>query len=228
MSDHRAAASAAASPPGASATLIASCRAEPLAYASTSLDRRPAEAAERRRPERAINAIRPARTRTPSRTHSQVRLVPEEAAGAAEPVAAAVGADVTVTVTPGLGEAVAVRLGKLPIELLMVPPHPATSNPAARRITERESPFAERRMLILPRCAWPTAGAYVGRRQDRCRACPGGPAAQPCDPQPAWRGGFCLRHHRDCSAPRLGADLAISARQVPLRHPRPSRFDHGE
>jgi hypothetical protein len=111
--------------------------------------------------------------------------VPEEAAGAAEPVAGAVGADVTVTVTPGLGEAVAVRLGKLPIELLMGPPHPATSNPATNRITDRERPFAERRMLILPRRAWPTAGACVGRRQDRRRACPDGPAARPCDPQPA-------------------------------------------
>ena len=61
--------------------------------------------------------------------------MPEDAAGAAEPVAGAVGADVTVTVTPGLAETVAVRLGKPPIELLIVPPHPATSNPAARRIT---------------------------------------------------------------------------------------------
>ena len=85
-------------PAGASATLIASCRAEPFAYASTSLDRQPAAAAERRRAERAIKAIRPARTRTPSRTQSQIKLVPEDAAGAAEPVAGAVGADVTVTV----------------------------------------------------------------------------------------------------------------------------------
>ena len=35
---------------------------------------------------------------TPSRTQSQIKLVPEEAAGAAEPVAGAVGADVTVAV----------------------------------------------------------------------------------------------------------------------------------
>jgi hypothetical protein len=142
ISDHRAAASAAASPPGASATLIASCRAEPFAYASTSLDRQPAAAAERRRPERAINAIRPARTRTPSRTQSQIRLVPEEATGAAEPVAG--GWVVGAAVTLGLAGAVAVRLGKLPIELLMVPPHPAASNPAASRVTGRESLFAER------------------------------------------------------------------------------------
>jgi hypothetical protein len=161
MSDHRAAASGAASLPGASATAIASCRAEPFAYASTSLDRQLPAAAERRREERAITAISPARTRTPSRTHSQIRLEPEEAAGAAEPVAGPVGADVTVTVTPGLGEAVAVRLGKPPIELLMGPPHPAASNPATRKVTGRESLFAERRMLILPRRVRPTARACV-------------------------------------------------------------------
>jgi len=74
-------ASPAASPPGASATLIASCRVEPLAYASMSRDRKSAAAADRRRPDRAIHTITPARTRTPSRTHSQVRLVPEEVPG---------------------------------------------------------------------------------------------------------------------------------------------------
>ena len=159
ISDHRTAASAAASPPGASATLIASCRAEPFAYASTSLDCQPAAAAERRREERAIKAIRPARTRTPSRTQSQIRLVPEEAAGAAE--AAAGGWVVGAAVTLGLAGAVAVRLGKLPIELLMVLPHPAASNPAASRVAGRESLFAERRMVILPRRVWPAAGASV-------------------------------------------------------------------
>jgi hypothetical protein len=65
-------------------------------------------------------------------------------------VAGAVAPDVTVTVTLGLAETVPVRLGKLPIEL-MVLPHPAASNPAASRGTGRESLFAERRMLILPR-----------------------------------------------------------------------------
>src|SRR5271157_5650394 len=209
MSDHRTAASAAASPPGASATLIASCRAEPLAYASTSLDRQPAAAAERRRAERAIKAIRPARTRTPSRTQSQIKLVPEEATGAAEPVAG--GWVVGAAVTLGLAGAVAVRLGKLPIELLMVPPQPAASSPAASRVTGRESLFAERRMLILPRRVWPTAEPPFAGGRDRCRACPDGLVARPCDPQAAWLGGFCLRHHRDCAAPRLGSDLAISA-----------------
>jgi hypothetical protein len=113
----------------------------------------------------------------PSRTHSQVRLVPEEAAGAAEPAAGAVGADVTVTVTLGLAETEAVRLGKLPIELLMVLPHPAASNPAASRTTGRESLFAERRMLILPRrLCRPLEPPSAGDR-DRCRACPDGSVA---------------------------------------------------
>jgi hypothetical protein len=83
-------------------------------------------------------------------------------------------------------------------------------------------------MLILPRRVRPTAGASAGRRQDRCRACPDGPAAQPRDPQPARLGGLCLRHHRDCAAPRVGSDPAISARRVPLLHPAPEGCDHGE
>ena len=93
MSDHRAAASAAARPPGASATLIASCKAEPFAYASMSRDRQSAEAAERRRAERAISTISPATTRTPSKTQSQIRSVLEEVLDVAETVDGAVGAD---------------------------------------------------------------------------------------------------------------------------------------
>ena len=112
--------------------------------------------------------------------------------------------------TLGLAGAVAVRLGKLPIELLMVPPQPAASSPAASRVTGRESLFAERRMLILPRRGWPTAGACVGRAAGIVAACPDG-LARPGDLQAAWLGGFCLRHHRDCAAPRLGSDRAISA-----------------
>jgi hypothetical protein len=99
--------------------------------------------------------------------------VPEEATGAAVPVAGAVGAEVTVTVTLGLAETVAVRLGKLPIELLIVLPHPA-SNPAASRVTGRESLVAERRMLILPRrLCRPLEPPLAGDR-DRCRAGPDG------------------------------------------------------
>jgi hypothetical protein len=97
--------------------------------------------------------------------------VPEEAAGAAEPVAG--GWVVGAAVTLGLAETVAVRLGKLPIELLMVLPHPAASNPAASRVTGRESLFTERRMLILPRHVWPTAGASVCPRQGSLSRVPG-------------------------------------------------------
>src|SRR5580704_2509830 len=169
MSDHRAPASAAASPPGASAALIASCRAEPLAYASMSRDRWPAAAAERRRAERAINAIRPATTTTPSRIHSQSRLEPEEAPGVAETLDGADGAEVValcvggwvigVAVALGLAETVAVRLGRLPIELVTVPPHPAARQPTTAMAASRESLFVERRMMIPPHCSWPSAEA---------------------------------------------------------------------
>jgi hypothetical protein len=140
-----------------------------LAYASTSRDRQPAAAAERRRPERAINRIRPATTRTPRSTHSQVRLVPEEAPGAAEPVACAAVVPLCVggcAVTLGLPETVAVRLGRLPIELLMLLPHPAASNPAARTAASKESLVAERRMLILPLCSRPAARACAADGTD--------------------------------------------------------------
>src|SRR5689334_21041621 len=106
MSYHRARASLDARSPCASATTIASCRAEPLAYASMSLDRQPAVAAERRRLDVTIHAIRPARISTPSRIHSQSRLVPEllpeaaalgDVAGVGE-VALSVGVAVAVAV----------------------------------------------------------------------------------------------------------------------------------
>src|SRR5215470_10008704 len=104
MSYHRARASLDARSPCASATTIASCRAEPLAYASMSLDRQPAVAAERRRLDVTIHAIRPARISAPSRIHSQSRLVPEllpEAAGdvvGVGEVALSVGVAVAVAV----------------------------------------------------------------------------------------------------------------------------------
>src|ERR1700750_223353 len=106
MSYHRARASLDARSPGASATTIASCRAEPLAYASMSLDCQPAVAAERRRLDVTIHAITPARISTPSRINSQSRLVPEllpeaaalgDVAGVGE-VALSVGVAVAVAV----------------------------------------------------------------------------------------------------------------------------------
>jgi hypothetical protein len=101
-------------------------------------------------------------------------------------------------VTLGLAGAVAVRLGKLPIELLMAPPHPAVSNPATSRVTERESLFAERRMLILPRRVWPTAGA-------------------------AWLGGFCSDPIVTVRR-RAWGQIWRFRRRVPLLHPAPERF----
>jgi len=66
-------------------------------------------------------------------------------------------------------------------------------------------------MMILPRRVWPTAepplpaaGSFVARARTAL-------VVRPCDPQAVWRGGFCLRRHRDCTAPRLGSDPAISA-----------------
>src|SRR4029077_2555471 len=114
MSYHRARASLVPRSPCASATPIASCRAAPLAYASMILDCQPAAVAERRRPDRAIHVIRPARISTPSRIHSQSRLVPEspeaaalgEEAGvlvAVDGAAVAVAVAVTVVVSVGVG-----------------------------------------------------------------------------------------------------------------------------
>src|SRR6185437_7541159 len=165
MSYHRARASLAPRSPCTSATLIASCRAEPLAYASMSLDCQPAVAALRRRPDVAIHAIRPARISTPSRIHSQSRLVPE-----LPPEAAALGAGVGVVgVSVGVGVGVSVGVGvavapavaeltadaallvALPIALFTPLPHPATRHPATSMATGRAKP------LIVHRIPGPSA-----------------------------------------------------------------------
>jgi hypothetical protein len=71
-----------------------------------SLDRQPAVAALRRRPDVAIHAIKPARISTPSRIHSQSRLVPE-----LPPEAAALGAgEVTLSVGAAVAVSVAVTV----------------------------------------------------------------------------------------------------------------------
>src|SRR6266516_4773170 len=111
----------------ASATLIASCRAEPFAYASISLDCQSAAVADRCRAERVIHTIRVTSTKTPSRIHSQRRLpLPDPAAGEAAVLDAAVVAGgvavevtvdvmvvvgVTVGVTVGVGVGVGVTVG---------------------------------------------------------------------------------------------------------------------
>jgi len=79
-----------------------------------------------------------------------------EAPGVAETLDGADGADVValcvggwvvgIAVALGLAETVAVRLGRLPIELATVPPHPAARQPTTAMATSRESLFIERRM----------------------------------------------------------------------------------
>jgi hypothetical protein len=91
--------------------------------------------------------------------------VAEEALDVAETLDGAVGAEVVTdwaggwvvgaAVTLGLAEMVAVRLGTLPIELLMLPPHPAARHPATTMATSGEILFTECRMLFLPYWSWP-------------------------------------------------------------------------
>jgi hypothetical protein len=88
-----------------------------------------------------------------------VRLVPEEAAGDEATLAGPVGADVVTlwvggaAVALGRAETLAVRLGRLPIELVTVPPHPAARPPTTSRAANRDRLFPEHRMLILRICS---------------------------------------------------------------------------
>jgi hypothetical protein len=135
---------------------------------------------------------------------------------------------VGAAVTLGLAGAVAVRLGKLPIELLMVPPHPAANNPARSRVVGRKSLFAERLMLILPRRVWPTAGASVRPRRGSFVA----------RARMTWSPGLAIRRLPDWAD--SASDTIVTARRrpwgqirrfrrgVPPPHPAPERFDHGE
>jgi len=156
--------------PGVSAALIASCSADPFAYASTRLDCQSAAGAWPRRDIRVIHIISPAIAAAPSRTHSQTRLLPDEElagvdAGAAGPAAGAVvGSGVFAAVWVGVAGAdsvvavAAVWVGRLLAALLIalltllatVPPHPATRHPAIRTTARKERFFTERRMTILP------------------------------------------------------------------------------
>src|SRR5581483_1734850 len=110
MSDRRAPASAACRPPVASATLIASYRAEPLAYESMTRDRQAAAAAERRPEERAIHTITAISTTAASATHSQIRLLLDPLV-AGEAVAFGVGVGVGAAWLVGSGVGLAVGLG---------------------------------------------------------------------------------------------------------------------
>jgi hypothetical protein len=94
-----------------------------------SLDRPSAVAAERWRAERTIHMVRPARTATPSRIHSQTRLVPEPepVAAVGEVIAAGVvtgvdGVAVAVTVAVAVAVAVAVSVLVTPGAAVLVRP----------------------------------------------------------------------------------------------------------
>jgi hypothetical protein len=105
-------------------------------------------------------------------------------------------------------------------------PHPAASNPAASRVAGRESLFAERRMVILPRRVWPAAGASVAagslsRVPGRLRS-PGLVIRR----LPGWADSasdtiVTVRR-------RVWGQIWRFRCRVPLLHPAPERFDHGE
>ena len=105
-------------------------------------------------------------------------------------------------------------------------PHPTAGNPAARQGHGRESLVAERRMLILPRRVWPTAGASVagGRIVMRART--------------AWSPGLVIGRMpgwADSASDtivtvrrRAWGQIWRFRRRVPMLHPAPGRVAHGE
>src|SRR6266700_1940219 len=116
-------------------------------------------AAGLRRPERAISAITMIRTSAPSTTHSQTSDDPEPLLAAGE---VAGSAAFVVTGACALGAAAGLRLGRLTlgrlalgarllIALLTVPPHPVTSNPAARAAPRATTNLARCRGIRAPR-----------------------------------------------------------------------------
>jgi hypothetical protein len=142
-----------------------------------SLDRQPAVAAERRRPDVTIHAIRPARISTPSRIHSQSRLVPEllpEAAAlgvvagvgeVALSVGAAVAVSVAVTVSVdgsavgvvGVGVGVTVGVG-----VAVVPAVAELTADAARLVA---LPIALLALLPHPATRHPATSMATGREK---------------------------------------------------------------
>jgi hypothetical protein len=138
-----------------------------------SLDRQPAEAAERRRLDVTIHAIRPARISTPSRIHSQSRLVPEllpeAAALGVEEVALSVGVAVAVAVAVtvsvdgsavgvvGVGVGVSVGVG------VMVAPAVAELTADAARLVAL--PIALLAPLVHPATRHPATSMATGREK---------------------------------------------------------------
>ena len=180
ISDHRAAASAQAAR-RALRRRSSSSRAEPFAYASTSLDRQPAAAAERRRAERAIDAIRrpgqgrPAEPRARSGWCRRRRRAPRNRSGRR------LGGGGRRDAGPG-------RDGRGPARQAADraadgAPRAAASNPADKQ-GHREgksfhrTPHAESCRVVSGRPLEPPFAC--GR--DRCRACPDGLVAAISDP----------------------------------------------
>jgi hypothetical protein len=132
-------------------------------------------AAERRRPDVTIHAIRPARISTPSRIHSQSRLVPEllpEAAalGVGEValsvgVAVAVAVAVTVSVdgsavgVVGVGVGVGVTVG---VGVAVAPPVAELTADAARLVA---LPIALLTLLPHPATRHPATSRTTGREK---------------------------------------------------------------
>jgi len=138
------------------------------------LDRQPAEAADRRPAERAINTITPMRTTAPMMTHSQMSDEPDPppaagellawAAGVgAEAVCVADGCAVAVAGTLALGEKLADLLGTLMLllgeKLAIVPPAPLCPHPADRNPTKRIA-AKETRLLVKRRMPDPSARCF--------------------------------------------------------------------
>jgi len=141
-----------------------------------SLDRQPAVAAERRRLDVTIHAIRPARISAPSRIHSQSRLVPEllpEAAGdvvgvgeVALSVGVAVAVAVAVTVSVD-GSAVGVvgvgvGVGVVGVGVMVAPAVAELTADAARLVA---LPIALLAPLVHPATRHPATSMATGREK---------------------------------------------------------------
>jgi hypothetical protein len=136
-----------------------------------SLDRQPAVAAERRRLDWTIHAIRPARTSTPSRIHSQSRLVPEllpEAAALGDvvgvgevelSVGVAVAVSVAVTVSVD-GSAVGVVGVSVGVGVVVAPAVAELTADAARLVALPIALFA---LLVHPATRHPATSMATGR-----------------------------------------------------------------
>jgi hypothetical protein len=142
-----------------------------------SLDRQPAVAAERRRPDWTIHAIRPARISTPSRIHSQSRLVPEllpeaaalgDVAGVGEValsvgVAVAVSVAVTVWVDGPAAGVVGVGVGvTVGVGVAVAPPVAELTADAARLVA---LPIALLTLLPHPATRHPATSMATGREK---------------------------------------------------------------